>query len=75
MVIVQSISKAIVAATCDVKLFKSKGGETSTTSPPTKVKLFTALIICWASLTEKPPTSGVPVPGAKLGQSSISNVK
>ena len=72
----QSISNATVAATWDVILFKSNGGDTSTTSPPIKFSLFKALIINWASLTLKPPTSGVPVPGANVGSiPSISNVK
>ena len=66
----------IVAPTNEVILFTSNGGDTSTTSPPTKLILFSALIIVCASLTLKPPTSGVPVPGAKVGSiPSISNVK
>ena len=62
---VHNISKAIVAATWEVKLFTSNGGDTSTTSPPIKFKFLRDLIINCASLTLKPPTSGVPVPGAK----------
>ena len=73
---VHNISNAIVAATCEVMLFMSNGGDTSTTSPPTKFKFFKALIITWVSLTLNPPTSGVPVPGAKVGSiPSISSVK
>ena len=70
------ISNAIVAPTSDVILFISNGGETSTTSAPIKFKLFTCLIINCASRTLIPPTSGVPVPGAKVGSiPSISKVK
>ena len=70
------ISKAIVAPTNEVILFISKVGETSTRSAPTKLILFNSRTINWASRTLKPPTSGVPVPGAKVGSiPSISNVK
>ena len=71
-----NISKAIVAPTKEVMLLRSKGGDTSTTSAPTKFILFSFLIINCASLTLKPPTSGVPVPGAYVGSiPSISKVK
>ena len=71
-----SISKAIVAPTNDVILLRSNGGDTSTTSAPIKSKSRSSLIINCASLTLIPPTSGVPVPGAKVGSiPSMSKVK
>ena len=71
-----NISKAIVAPTSEVILLTSNGGDTSTTSAPMKFIWFSSLIINCASLTLKPPTSGVPVPGACVGSiPSISNVK
>jgi len=45
----------------------SYSGATSTTSPPTKFRLFMPRNIASASRVVRPPTSGVPVPGAKAG--------
>src|SRR3954465_8332066 len=52
----------------------SYGGETSTTSQPTRSIPRSARRNASASAVEKPPTSGVPVPGAKAGsRKSMSN--
>src|SRR3954463_12052180 len=45
----------------------SYGGETSTTSAPTRSILRNARRKASASVVERPPTSGVPVPGANAG--------
>ena len=52
----------------------SYGGETSTTSQPASLIPRSARRNASASAVEKPPTSGVPVPGANAGsRKSMSN--
>ena len=52
----------------------SYGGDTSTTSQPTRSMPRSARTNASASAVEKPPTSGVPVPGANAGsRKSMSN--
>ena len=55
----------MVAPTKAVFPVLSNGGATSTTSPPIKLSPFRPLRSCCASKVVIPPTSGVPVPGAK----------
>ena len=45
----------------------SKGGETSTRSPPTRLSPLQPRMISSACQVVSPPTSTVPVPGAKAG--------
>jgi hypothetical protein len=60
----QRISYIIVAPTRAVLPVGSNGGATSTTSPPTKLRPRKPRSSAWASRVVRPPTSGVPVPGA-----------
>src|SRR6185312_16984732 len=60
----QRISYIIVAPTSAVIPLGSKGGATSTTSPPTRLRPASRRTIICASTVVMPPHSGVPVPGA-----------
>ena len=51
----------------------SNAGKTSTISNPTKLRSFNPLIIAIASPLVTPPTSGVPVPGAKAGSTKSTS--
>src|ERR1700733_5348738 len=63
------------AAICAVLVVGSYWGAISTTSPPTTSRPRQPLRIAKASTELKPPTSGVPVPGAKAGsRPSMSKV-
>ena len=54
----------MVTPTRAVAPLGSKGGETSTTSAPTRLSPWRPRTIFWASKVVNPPISGVPVPGA-----------
>lgn len=68
------ISNRICAPACAVLAVASYDGATSTRSPPTMSSPASPRSMAWASRTVTPPTSGVPVPGAKAGsRQSMSN--
>jgi hypothetical protein len=58
------ISNIKVAPTRAVLPLGSKGGDTSTTSPPIRLSPCSPRRMCCASRVLMPPISGVPVPGA-----------
>ena len=55
------------AAASEVNSLTSKGGETSTTSAPTMFSPARPRTSRSAVFVSKPPTTGVPVPGAQDG--------
>src|SRR5512147_2884711 len=61
------ISNMKVAPTRAVLPLGSKGGETSTTSPPIRLRPCSPRTTSCASRVVMPPISGVPVPGANTG--------